>query len=99
MCGSGRALKDRVDERRYREILAQLEYQAGQAQVWRDAVNNWFHRASGIADAKGRVGKHPGRFEAEAMTLEGYTPVDVVPWEGGIGQGSLVRAGRAARRP
>ena len=23
---------------RYREVLAQLEYQAGQAEVWRDAV-------------------------------------------------------------
>ena len=56
-----------IDERRYQEVLAQLEYQAGQAQVWRDAVNNWFHRASGIDDAKGRAGNHPGRIEAEAM--------------------------------
>ena len=45
-----------MDERRYQEVLAQLEYQAGQAEVWRDAVTNWFHRTSGIADAKGRVG-------------------------------------------
>ena len=39
------------------EVLAQLEYQAGQAEVWRDAVTNWFLRASGIPDAKGRVGQ------------------------------------------
>ncbi len=82
---SWKLLKGRVDERRYAEVLAQLEYHAGQAQVWRDAVNNWFHRASGIADAKGRVGHHPGRIEAEAMTLEGYAETPVTPWEGGAG--------------
>ncbi len=62
------ALKVAVDEQRYAEVLAQLEYQAGQATVWRDAVANWFRRASGIADAQGRVGRYPGRTEAEAMT-------------------------------
>ena len=55
-----------MDEQRYREVLAQLEYQAGQAEVWRDAVSNWFLRASGIPDAKGRVGNYPGRMEAES---------------------------------
>jgi alpha-glucuronidase len=80
-----KSLAGRVDERRYHEVLAQLQYQAGQAIVWRDAVNNWFHRASGIADAKGRVGNHPGRIEAEAMQLEGYTVRDITPWEGASG--------------
>ncbi len=74
-------LKGRVDDRRYEEVLAQLEYQAGQAQVWRDAVSNWFLRASGIPDAKGRVGHYPGRYEAESMTLRGYVATDVTPWE------------------
>ena len=41
----------------------------------------WFLRASGIADAKGRVGTYPGRVEAESMTLTGYAAVDVTPWE------------------
>lgn len=77
-----KSLAGRVDEQRYGDVLAQLEYQAGQAIVWRDAVNNWFHRASGIADAKGRVGNHPGRVEAEAMTLDGYAVRDITPWEG-----------------
>ena len=67
------------------EILAQLEYQAAHVEVWRDAVNNWFHRASGIADAKGRVGNHPGRTEAEAMKLDGYTVRDITPWEAASG--------------
>ena len=55
-----KSLQSRVDEQRYREVLAQLEYQAGQAEVWRDAVSNWFLRASGIPDAKGRVGQLSG---------------------------------------
>jgi alpha-glucuronidase len=80
-----KSLHGRIDDRRYDEVLAQLQYQAGQAQVWRDAVNNWFLRASGIPDSKGRVGHHPGRFEAEAMKLEGYTVRAVTPWEAASG--------------
>lgn len=87
-----RKLAGRVDERRYREVLAQLEYQAGQAQVWRDAVNNWFHRTSSIADAKGRVGNHPGRYEAESLELEGYKAEAIKPWEGASG-GTAVACG------
>jgi alpha-glucuronidase len=74
-----------VDERRYEDVLAQLEYQAGQAVVWRDAVNNWFAKESGIADAKARVGHHPGRIEAESMTLTGYVAKPVTPWESASG--------------
>ncbi|MEP7354878.1 MAG: glucosiduronase, partial [Acidobacteriota bacterium] len=80
-----KALRGLVDERRYQEVLAQLEYQSGQAEVWRDAVNNWFFQASKIADSKGRVGNHPGRFEAEAMKLAGYTERDVTPLEDASG--------------
>jgi hypothetical protein len=46
----------RIDEQRYRELLARLEYQAGHAEVWRDAVNSWFLRTSGIPNRKGGVG-------------------------------------------
>jgi alpha-glucuronidase len=80
-----KTLRGRIDDQRYGEILAQLEYQAAHAEVWRDAVNNWFHRASGIADARNRVGNHPGRTEAEAMKLEGYTVSDITPWEAASG--------------
>jgi alpha-glucuronidase len=79
------SLKGRIDDRRYEDVLAQLQYQSGAAVVWRDAVANWFQRASGIADAKGRVGHHPERFEAEGMKLEGYRVVDVMPWEAASG--------------
>ena len=85
-----KSLKGRIDDRRYDDVLSQLNYQAGQAQVWRDAVNNWFLRASGIPDAKGRVGRHPGRFEAESMKLEGYTVRDVTPWEAASGGKAVV---------
>src|ERR1035438_7579518 len=78
-------LQGAIDEQRYREVLAQLEYQAGQAVVWRDAVTNWFFHASGIADAKGRVGNYPGRFEAESMALDGYTVRAVTPAEDASG--------------
>jgi alpha-glucuronidase len=79
------ALKGLIDEQRYDAVLARLEYQAGHAIVWRDAVCNWFFRASGIEDQYHRVGKYPGRIEAEAMELQGYAPVDVVPWENASG--------------
>jgi alpha-glucuronidase len=85
-----RKLDGRVDERRYREVLAQLEYQAGQAQVWRDAVNSWFRRMSSIPDAQGRVGNYPGRYEAEAMKFEGYDVRAVTPWEGASGGTAVV---------
>jgi alpha-glucuronidase len=75
------ALKGRVDEERYEEVLRRLEYQAGHAIVWRDAVCNWFFQISGIVDQHGRVGHYSGRMEAEAMYLEGYVPFEVVPRE------------------
>src|SRR5581483_10912209 len=36
-------------------------------------------------DAEGRVGHFPGRFEAEAMELKGYTTRDVTPAEDATG--------------
>jgi len=76
-------------------VLARLEYQAGHAIVWRDAICNWFLKTSGIPDAKGRVGNHPDRVEAEAMQLEGYTVMDVTPWENASG-GKGIECGKAS---
>jgi alpha-glucuronidase len=87
-----KALKGRVDDRRYQEVLSQLEYQEGQAVVWRDGVNDWFYKESGIADTMGRVGKHPGRIEAESMMLDGYAAKPVIPWESASG-GTAVECG------
>ncbi len=80
-----KSLKGHVDESRYEAVLAQLEYQAGQAVVWRDAVTNWFLKESGISDVKGRAGHYPGRVEAESMALDGYAAKPVTPWEGASG--------------
>ena len=80
-----KSLRGLVDEQRFRDVLAQLEYQAGQAVVWRDAVTTWFARASKIADAKERVDHYPGRVEAESMTLAGYAPERVTPAEDASG--------------
>jgi alpha-glucuronidase len=79
------SLKGLIDERRYNDVLAQLEYQAGQAVVWRDAVTTWFARTSKIPDAKGRVDRYPDRVEAESMTLQGYTVRGVTPSEDASG--------------
>jgi alpha-glucuronidase len=49
------ALKGHIDNDRYEDVLAHLQYQAGQAVVWRDAICRWLFRLSGIADEKGRV--------------------------------------------
>jgi alpha-glucuronidase len=79
------ALKGKIDDERFTQIAAQLAYQAGRAEVWRDAVTSWFLRASGIPDSQHRVGNYPNRVEAELMKLEGYTVVDVTPWEAASG--------------
>jgi alpha-glucuronidase len=84
-----RMLKGRVDEARYEEVLAKLEYQAGHARVWRDSVCNYFLRKSGIADAKGRVGHDADRIEAEAMQLTGYQVTDITPWEAASGSKAI----------
>ena len=86
------SLKNRVDVQRYQEVLNRLEYQAGHAQVWRDAVCNWFLRMSGIPDVRSRAGNFPGRVEAEAMKLEGYQREYVRPWE-------AASSGKAIRCP
>src|SRR5947207_9713845 len=62
-------LRGHVDDQRYTAVLTRLEYQAGHAIVWRDAICNWFLRTSGVTDALRRVGHHPDRCEAEDMQL------------------------------
>ncbi|QNI35101.1 glucosiduronase [Alloacidobacterium dinghuense] len=76
-----KTLQGRVDDERYKDVLQRLIYQAGHAIVWRDAICEWFLKTSGIPDEKGRAGHHPNRIEAELMELDGYTPVEISPWE------------------
>ena len=79
--GQWKALQHRMPDDQYAGVLSRLQYQAGHAIVWRDAICEWFLRTSGIADAKGRVGHHPDRIEAENMQLKGYKAIDISPWE------------------
>ena len=80
-----KSLHGHIDDERYADVLARLEYQVGHATVWRDAICNYFLKLSGIADQQGRAGHFPNRIEAEAMQLSGYQPVDVTPWENASG--------------
>jgi alpha-glucuronidase len=80
-----KSLRGHIDDERYAQILAQLEYQAGHAIVWRDSVCNYFLHISGIADAQGRVGHYPNRVEAESMNLRGDSIIEVVPPENASG--------------
>jgi alpha-glucuronidase len=79
------SLKGKVDPTLYTDVLARLEYQAGHAIVWRDAVVQYFLKLSGIPDAQGRAGHYPNRFEAEDARLTGYSVINVDPWENASG--------------
>jgi len=80
-----KSLSGRMDLLVYSAVLARLEYQAGAAQVWRDAICSWFLKTSGIPDEQGRAGHFPDRVEAESMKLDGYQVINVDPWESASG--------------
>jgi len=75
------SLKGKIDDHLYNDVRTRLEYQAGHAIVWRDAIVQYFLKLSGIPDDKGRAGHFPGRLEAEDARLTGYKVIDVNPWE------------------
>ena len=87
--GTGRAVCRRLDNRSKaasiphftQTCLPRLQYQAGHAIVWRDAVTQYFLKLSGIPDEQGRAGHYPNRLEAEDARLTGYKVIDVNPWE------------------
>ncbi|KAK4119109.1 glycoside hydrolase family 67 protein [Parathielavia appendiculata] len=74
-----------IDKERFEHVLYRLVYQAGHSLVWRDSINMFYFNKSSIADVHGRVGNHPYRIEAEAMTLQGYKPYQVSPFEAASG--------------
>lgn len=49
-----KSLQDVIPEDIYKRILPRFEHQAAHAKDWRDIVNSYFYRKSGIEDAKGR---------------------------------------------
>lgn len=79
------SLKGRIDPDLNADMLPRLQYQAGHAIVWRDAVVQYFLKLSGIADERGRAEHYPDRLEAEEALLSGYKVIDVDPWEDASG--------------
>ncbi|WP_235864063.1 alpha-glucuronidase family glycosyl hydrolase [Sutcliffiella halmapala] len=47
-------LNGRVDKQKYKEVLERLEIQLAHSKEWRDIINTYFYRKSGIADELGR---------------------------------------------
>lgn len=47
-------LRGFIDEGRFAQVKARMEEQAGHAKEWRDVLNTYFWRKSGIPDARGR---------------------------------------------
>lgn len=47
-------LEEIIDAARYTQVLERLQGQADHAKEWRDVINTYFYRKSGIADRKGR---------------------------------------------
>jgi len=88
-------LKGKIDPQLYEEERARLEYQAGHAIVWRDAIVQYFLKETGIPDALGRAGHYPGRLEAEDARLTGYKVIDITPWEDASG-GKIVTCDQSA---
>ncbi|GGE25694.1 hypothetical protein GCM10011391_00080 [Pullulanibacillus camelliae] len=44
-----------VTKKRYKDVLERLNEQEEHAKEWRDIINTYFYRKSGIADEKGRT--------------------------------------------
>ena len=84
------ALSGKLPDQTYFEVLRRLEFQAGHAVVWRDAVTTWFQQMSGIPDTQHRVGLYPDRIEAESLQLAGFTTTPVTPAETASGGKAIV---------
>jgi len=51
---SWRSLEGKMDEERFWSVLSRLEEQVEHAAHWRDVINTYFYRKSGVPDAAGR---------------------------------------------
>lgn len=50
-----KSLAPKLEKTVYERVLARLEHQAQHAREWRDVINSYFWRKSGIADEQGRA--------------------------------------------
>ena len=92
------SLNGRIDPSLYDDVFGRLQYQAGHAIVWRDAIVQYFLKLSGIPDDRlnqdARAGHYPGRLEAEDARLTGYQVIDIKPWEDASGGKAVSCAGQ-----
>jgi alpha-glucuronidase len=84
------SLQGKIDSQRYENVLFEQKFQAGHSLVWRDAINMFYYNLSEIPDELNRVGNHPYRIEAEDMTLTGYKPYAVSPFETASGYHAII---------
>jgi len=49
-----RQLEGRIDPGAYGRIMQRMDHQLWHAKEWRDVINSYFYRKSGIPDEKGR---------------------------------------------
>jgi len=49
-----KSLKELLESEIYESVLKRFERQLGNAREWRDQINTYFYRKTGINDAKGR---------------------------------------------
>ncbi|WP_243735289.1 alpha-glucuronidase family glycosyl hydrolase [Paenibacillus turpanensis] len=49
------SLEGKIDSARYEQVLGRLTEQAVHAKHWRDVINTYFYRKSGVSDALGRL--------------------------------------------
>jgi len=54
MLGEWKGMKDILHEDVYRSVLSRFELQLANAREWRDQINTYFRRKTGIDDKKGR---------------------------------------------
>ncbi|PXW90921.1 alpha-glucuronidase [Streptohalobacillus salinus] len=55
MIDAWQSLKEAIDPTRYTSVMERLEHQLYMAKEWRDTVNTYFYRKSGINDLHGRT--------------------------------------------
>ncbi|MNR69102.1 Xylan alpha-(1-_2)-glucuronosidase [compost metagenome] len=55
MVAAWTSLQAHIDEVRYAHVLQRLQNQAQHAKEWRDVINTYFARKSGIPDEQGRT--------------------------------------------
>ncbi len=89
-----KTVEGHIDVERYREILTLLEYQSGEAVVWRDTICQWIYNLSGISDDHGRAG--PGR---DKTLQNSESELFILGWTLRICRGSVNVFGSEPERP